>query len=99
MLNLANATSGCNIVTLSTFSVTITPDPGQTIKGFLLKVVAQGETAAVGHFDTIPGFIREICEAVSGHVCTMLLPEIFKNSCFIYEFSQWLRTVIKTSSI
>ena len=33
-------------------SVSIAPKPGESFKGFLLKAVQQGQTGAVGSFDT-----------------------------------------------
>ena len=42
-------------------SVTITPNSGETFKGFLLKVVQQGQTDAVGSFDATAATVQARC--------------------------------------
>ena len=49
------------IVSGFVFTVTITPNSGETFRGFLLKAVEQGQTDAVGSFDTSSDTVQARC--------------------------------------
>ena len=42
-------------------TVTITPNSGETFKGLLLKAVQQGQTDAIGSFDTSATTVQARC--------------------------------------